>query len=147
MELHDELYFFRRIPACDHGSDPNWMCSEPARPKRVTLMFRLGDCIDLDNNPQNPKIEARRYHIFIVGNEWTHAAVPDATMTLELSVTVGTDWEKPFTQECFRNHHNFAQERSAQRTLPPFCLLPGRRKHELEQNRTETPLHTLPCAW
>lgn len=54
-------------------------------------VLSLGDCIDLDDNPRNPEIEARRYHTFIVGNEWTHAAVPDTTVTPELSVTVGTD--------------------------------------------------------
>jgi hypothetical protein len=93
----------------------------------------LGDCIDLDNNPRNPEIEACRYHSFIVGNEWTHAAVPDATVTPELSVIMGTDWEKPLMRECFQNHNNLPKREVRKEPLLQSAFFQGgRQKHELE---------------
>jgi hypothetical protein len=77
MELHDELFRGPDITGCIR-----------VLPLALPLCS-LGDCIDLDINPRNLEIEPRRYHTFIVGNERTHAAVPDTTITPELSVTVG----------------------------------------------------------
>jgi hypothetical protein len=109
----------------------------PLDDQNVLSLCSLGDCIDLDNNLRNPEIEARRYHAFIVGDEWTNAAVPDTTVTPELSVTVGTDWEQPFTRECFRNHNNLPKREVRKEPLQ-FAFQGGRRKRELEQKRNTT---------
>lgn len=71
--------------------------------------------------------------------KWTHAAVPDAIVTPELSVTVDTDWEKPLMRECFRNHNNLPKREVRKESLLQFAFFQGgRQKHELEQNRNTT---------
>ena len=100
-------------------------------------VLSLGDCIDLDDKPRNPEIEARRYHTFIVGNEWTHAAVPDTTVTPELSVTVGTDWEQP-SRESASGITNNLTKREVRKEPLQFAFQGGRRKHEPEQKRNTT---------
>lgn len=81
MELHDELYFSEDPTLLDVFGSSRWDQS-------ASSLCSLGDCIDFDNNPRNPEVEARSYHAYVVGNKWTRVAVPDATSTPELSVTV-----------------------------------------------------------
>lgn len=146
MGLHDEPVRFRRISVCDHGSDKTECVREP-RDRGVLPLRSLGDCIDLDNNPQNPEIEARRYHTFIVVNEWTHATLQDTTVTPDFSVTVALTGRNPScegasgititiicpSEKCAKN---------------PFSNLSSRvGGGSMNLNRTETSLHTLPCAW